>query len=85
MLSEVAYPAWRASVDGKPVPLAVADHALRAVPVPAGTHTVRFVYRPPLFYGSAIISGLAVGVVLLLAVVHLARSARAYSRAAPST
>jgi hypothetical protein len=40
VFSEVYYPAWHAYVDQQPVHLYVADAALRAVPVPAGDHTV---------------------------------------------
>ena len=45
MLSETYYPAWKAYVDGRPAPLYVADHVLRAVPVPAGEHTVELRYE----------------------------------------
>ncbi|MDQ3327948.1 MAG: YfhO family protein [Chloroflexota bacterium] len=45
VFSEVYYPAWKAYVDGESVPLYVADHALRAVPVPAGPHTVEMRYE----------------------------------------
>jgi uncharacterized membrane protein YfhO len=45
MLSETYYPAWKAYVDGRPVPIYVADHVLRAVPVPAGEHTVELRYE----------------------------------------
>ena len=38
------FPAWRATVDGEEVPLLRAYHTLRAVPVPAGTHTVEMRY-----------------------------------------
>ncbi len=41
------FPAWRATVDGRPAPVLRAYHTLRAVPVPAGAHTVRMVYRCP--------------------------------------
>ena len=56
MLSEIYYPAWQASVDGEPVPLFVADHALRAVPVPAGEHTVELRYESAALRASLMLS-----------------------------
>ncbi len=38
---------WTASVDGVPTPVLRADHALMAVQVPAGQHTVLLEYTPP--------------------------------------
>ncbi len=46
VLTDVHYPGWRATVDGRPVPLYRANFAFRAVSVPDGQHTVRFEYRP---------------------------------------
>jgi hypothetical protein len=46
MLADTYYPGWRSTVDGASVPIFPADVGFRAVPVPGGTHTVRFVYRP---------------------------------------
>jgi len=40
-------PGWSATVDGVPVPIVAAMDALMAVPVAAGNHEVRFVYRTP--------------------------------------
>ncbi len=45
MMSEAHDPDWRAYVDGAPVKLFVADHMLRAVPVPAGAHVVELRYE----------------------------------------
>lgn len=45
VLSETYYPAWKAYVDGAPVPLYAANHTFRAVPVPTGTHTVELRYE----------------------------------------
>ncbi len=45
VLSETVDPAWQAEVDGTPAPILTADHLLRAVPVPAGEHTVELRYE----------------------------------------
>ena len=46
VLSEIEYPGWRATVDGKDTPILRADTILRAIPVQAGTHQVEMVFRP---------------------------------------
>ena len=47
VVSEVYYPAgWKAYVDDEEVPIYRADYLLRAVPVPAGKHTVRMRFEP---------------------------------------
>ena len=49
LISDNWYPAWQAEVDGEPTPVLRADLTLRAIPVPAGRHEVRLVYRSSLF------------------------------------
>jgi len=49
VLADSYYPGWRAELDSNPVPVLRAQHALRAVAVPAGRHTIRFFYRPRSF------------------------------------
>ncbi|MDQ4099592.1 MAG: YfhO family protein [Chloroflexota bacterium] len=46
MVSDTYDPNWHAYVDGERVDLYVADHALRAVPMPAGEHTIELRYEP---------------------------------------
>lgn len=82
MLSEVYYPAWRAYVDGAPARIYVADHTLRAVPVPAGTHEVELRYESATLVVGTVLSGLVVaawGGLVLLAAVRLWRI-RKYTR-----
>jgi hypothetical protein len=44
VLSEVAYPSWKATVDGVPVAVSTAYGLVRTVPLPAGSHLVEFTY-----------------------------------------
>lgn len=47
VLSEIHHPYWSATVDGEPVEVLRVDFALRAVPVPAGSHRVEMTFRDP--------------------------------------
>ena len=67
ILSDIAYPAWRASVDDTPTEVYVAYGALRAVAVPAGKHTVEFHYMSAALPVGAAITGLTLLVLLLAA------------------
>jgi len=58
------YPGWKAFVDGVPAPVLRANYAFRAVPVPAGTHEIRFTYRPRYW-----VAGLIACAVSLLALI----------------
>jgi membrane protein YfhO len=58
VLNDVYYPAWTATVDGRPARIYRANYLFRAVIVPAGDHDVRFVYRDRLFEAGARVSGL---------------------------
>jgi hypothetical protein len=44
---ETDLPGWSADVDGRQQPIRRSGALFQSVPVPAGTHTVRFSYRPP--------------------------------------
>jgi uncharacterized membrane protein YfhO len=54
--SEVLYPGWRAVVNGKPSKLETANYLFRAVKVPAGASTVRFVYDTSTYRFAAFVS-----------------------------
>ncbi len=73
MLGEVYYPAWKAYVDGRSVPLYLANHAFRAVQVPAGTHTVELRYESSTLRLGLAISGAAYALLAGLAIAALVR------------
>lgn len=46
VLADTHFPGWRADIDGKEIPILRANYLFRAVPVPAGDHTITFRYEP---------------------------------------
>ncbi|GEM_PF-4424530 len=46
VMTDTIHSGWRAQLDGRPVPILTADLALRAIPVPAGTHTIELKFNP---------------------------------------
>ncbi len=46
VVSQTAYPGWKARVDGESVAIIDADYAFPAIPVSAGKHHVRFSFEP---------------------------------------
>jgi hypothetical protein len=56
VVSDTYYPGWRATIDGTPAPILLANYAFRAVSVPAGAHTIVMRYRPLSVYAGAVIS-----------------------------
>lgn len=67
VLTDTWFPGWRARLDGRDVPILRADHAFRAVPLPAGEHRVEFVYRPTSLWIGLVVTGIAAPAVLVLA------------------
>ncbi len=50
LLSEIWYPAWKVTVDGKPTELLRANYCLRGVEVPEGNHTIEVLYDSSKFF-----------------------------------
>lgn len=74
VLGEVAYPGWRATIDGREAPVYTADYTFRAVVIPPGRHIVRVVFEPPLWrLGWLIAGGTGVALVALGAVALVRR------------
>ena len=56
VVSEVFYPGWEVSVDGKPGRILLTDYLLRGVVLPAGAHRIEMHYAAPAARNGAIIS-----------------------------
>ncbi|HEY6050589.1 MAG TPA: YfhO family protein, partial [Thermoanaerobaculia bacterium] len=67
VLTDVAYPGWKARADGNPAEILLADGVFRGVALPAGSHRVVFAYRPASVIAGGAISAAALVVFLLLA------------------
>lgn len=58
VVSEVYYPAgWEATLDGEAVPIYRADYLLRAVPIPAGEHTLVMRFDPQSHETGVLVAG----------------------------
>jgi hypothetical protein len=85
VLSDVAYPGWKAWVDGRPADLHRVDYVLRGVRVPAGAHRVEMRFEPATFAVGWIVSAVAAVALAALALLWRRRQpdARAVQTSTP--
>ena len=67
LLSDIHHPQWKATVDDQETPILVADYALRAVPIPEGTHIVEMSFEPPAWTRGMIVTLTTLALLALLA------------------
>jgi hypothetical protein len=61
-------PSWRGEVNSEPTEVYAGNFVFRAIRVPAGENSIRFIYRPPLFPWLPILSWTTLGVTALWSV-----------------
>jgi len=76
VLSENAYPGWRARIDGAEVPIYRTDVALQGIVVPPGTHRVEFTMESRTLRAGLALSGEGVLTCLVLLVLSVRRQER---------
>ena len=76
VMSEIAYPGWKATVDGKESEALTADYCLRAVPLSAGAHEVRMRYASPVLRVSLIVSLVTFAAALAIVIASAAHRAK---------
>jgi hypothetical protein len=76
ILTDTYYQAWHAYVDGNPAQILRVDGAFRAVPVPAGSRKVEFVYHSKYVTAGAISSGLTLALIIVAGAGALLRRRR---------
>jgi Bacterial membrane protein YfhO len=70
VVSEMSYPGWVATIDGKSAPIYTTDFILQSVPVPAGRHNVVLRYTAPAARMGALIGLCALFIMCALFVAH---------------
>ena len=76
VLTDVYFPGWKATVDGRDAPIERVDYLLRGVQVPAGAHTVELRYQPASWRAGWIVSLVALLAIGGLALLGLRRRRR---------
>ena len=72
VLTDVWFPGWTCTVDGRPAPIYRANFLFRAVELPPGPHVVEFVFAPASYAWGKTVSGWAVVVVAVLTLITVA-------------
>jgi Bacterial membrane protein YfhO len=68
VLSDVFYPGWSLTIDGKPEPIYRVNGVMRGAAALAGRHRIVFTYAPTSFHVGLRVSAMALGVFLILSV-----------------
>ena len=65
VLSEIYYPGWEATIDGKPTEIGRVNYVLRVLKVPAGKHELVLTYRPASVSTTETVAFISIALILL--------------------
>jgi hypothetical protein len=82
VLTDLFYPGWEVTVDGRSAPVERVNYLLRGVPISAGTHRIEFRYEPASYRAGWIMSLIAAAGVLAAALVGWRSRRRVRGRSA---
>jgi uncharacterized membrane protein YfhO len=89
VFSQIYYPGWQATIDGRRVDLLRVNVIEQGIVVPAGPHTVGLTFSPWSFWVGCIISSAALLICLILLVYsggwHFSRRAKSLTNHEPVT
>lgn len=83
VFSEIYYPGWTATIDGKPAELGRVNYVLRALKVPAGSHKIEMEFRPKSVTVTNHIAYAALGITLVGFILALFLTLRRRFKAQP--
>jgi hypothetical protein len=66
VISQIDYPGWKATVDGRATDITRANYALPAIFVPEGEHRVLFSFEPLSFQIGLVLSAISLSVIAIL-------------------
>ncbi|MCR5315518.1 MAG: YfhO family protein [Bacteroidaceae bacterium] len=71
VFSEIYYPGWSATIDGKEASIGRADYILRCMNVPAGKHTIHMEFRPQTVEQTETIANISFYVLIVILIIAL--------------
>lgn len=73
VFSEIYYPDWEVTIDGKPAELARANYILRTIAIPAGEHTIEMRFDPKSIRTTETLAYIGLGLLIMGGIVLLWR------------
>ena len=69
VFSEIYYPGWEATIDGKPAEIIRADYVLRAMKIPAGDHEIVMMFHPKSVTTTETLAWISFALLILAAII----------------